>query len=608
MGLTFEVVSELEQNDDFVTRFLENRGVENPEIFLNPDDHLETFYTDPLSLYNITDAVKLLDKSIENNDLIGVLVDDDADGYSSASALIKFISLIRGNMNGIEWFFHANKSHGLIESTFRQILESDCDLVIIPDAASNDFDQQRQLLEKGKKVIILDHHEVDNQIKIKEIKEQWKNEYALVNNQLSFNSAANKNLVGAGVVFKFIEAYDLINQTSFAKEVMDLIAIGQIGDSSDISDYEIRWIIKNGLENIKSPILKIIFNEKIEKGTKIAPINLSFSIIPLINSVSRVGTLEDKDLVLKSLLGYWDENEKLIVPKRRKNKLTGKMDMVDLEMNMYQISLDTLEKIKAKQNRSIDAALKNIGDSLYKNTICISMVTEEEIKFRSVTGLIANKLSNTHKMPTLVLVENNDGTYSGSGRGFEKVITDFRQWCLKTGLFELAQGHNNAFGVVITKENLEKLKTNIEFLNGEALAEMVYEVDRIITNDTNLKEVKQMNDNQDIFGGKVSKPVFGYRDLIITRNSLNQRGSVVTFFHKGLEFIAYKQEAGIIDELIESLGFQQEVMVDLIGSPSRNEWNGRVKEQIVLEDYFITKDFIIEESDQYLDSSGALVF
>ena len=64
----------------------------------------------------------------------------------------------------------------------------------------------------------------------------------------------------------------------------------------------------------------------------------------------------------------------------------------------------------------------------------------------------------------------------------------------------------------------------------------------------------------------------------------------------------------IIDELIESLGFQQEVMVDLIGSPSRNEWNGRVKEQIVLEDYFITKDFIIEESDQYLDSSGALVF
>ena len=86
MGLTFEVVSELEQKDDFVTSFLENRGVENPEIFLNPDDHLETFYTDPLGFYNITDAVKLLDKSIENNDLIGVLVDDDADGYSSASA------------------------------------------------------------------------------------------------------------------------------------------------------------------------------------------------------------------------------------------------------------------------------------------------------------------------------------------------------------------------------------------------------------------------------------------------------------------------------------------------------------------------------------------
>lgn len=608
--LRFKAEKEIKNNENIMESILKLRGVEYPEKFLYPEKFYdEELRTDPFNFYNMDNAVDLLKFAIDNNELIGVLVDDDADGYSSASALINYIKNVRQTINGIEWFFHTEKSHGLTRETFKQMLESDCDLLIIPDAASNDFEEQIELLKRGKKIIILDHHEVDNQEKVKEITDTLPNKYALVNNQLDFNKDTNKNFVGAGMVYKFCEAFDKKYGYNYSKDIMDLVALGQIGDASDISEYEIRYFIKHGLSNIKSPIMKHVLSDRIEKG-KVAPINLSFSIIPLINSVSRVGTLEEKDMILKSLLGYWNENEIIVVKRRRKNKLTGKFEQVELEWSLYEYVADEIAKVKNRQNKTTDKVQKELVESSFTDLICIAETTEDDIGYRSITGLIANKLMSRFKMPTLVLVNNKNGTFSGSGRGYEKTIKDFREWCNNTGLFELAQGHGNAFGVVIKEDNLKKLKDELskklDSLN--TCQEIVYDVDKLYENKTNLKEVKEINDNQEIFGGKVQSPMFGYKDLVINRSCINQRGSVVTFFHNGLEFIAYKQEPDLVDEFVSSLGFQQEFTVDLVGSPSRNEWSGRVKEQIVLDDYVIRKEVLETPEDNFVDSNGELSF
>ena len=315
-------------------------------------------------------------------------------------------------------------------------------------------------------------------------------------------------------------------------------------------------------------------------------------------------------MILKSLLGYWNENEIIVVKRRRKNKLTGKFEQAELEWSLYEYVADEIAKVKNRQNKTTDKVQKELVESSFTDLICIAETTEDDIGYRSITGLIANKLMSRFKMPTLVLVNNKNGTFSGSGRGYEKTIKDFREWCNNTGLFELAQGHGNAFGVVIKEDNLKKLKDELskklDSLNTSQ--EIVYDVDKLYENKTNLKEVKEINDNQEIFGGKVQSPMFGYKDLVINRSCINQRGSVVTFFHNGLEFIAYKQEPDLVDEFVSSLGFQQEFTVDLVGSPSRNEWSGRVKEQIVLDDYVIRKEVLETPEDNFVDSNGELSF
>lgn len=613
MSLKFNKISDLKYSENYIFDILENRGIENPEMFLNPKKHLPEIETNPFNFYNMDKAIEIMKNSIDKNELIGVLVDDDADGYSSASALIKYIIHIRGDHNQIEWFFHSQKSHGLTKQTFNEMKNSDCDLIIIPDAASNDFEQQEELLKLGKKIIILDHHLVDNQDKILEISEKNKH-YALANNQLKFNTKPyNKNFVGAGMVYKFCEAYDIKYGYDFSDELLDLIAMGQIGDASDISDYEINYIVKEGLENLNSDFMKEVLSGK-ATSDKIAPINLSFSIIPIINAISRVGCLEEKDLLLKSLFNYWPVDEFIEVEKRRKNKSTGKFNKVLLKWTMYQYAADELSKVKAKQDKITNKLEKQLSSEAFTNGICIVKTNEETIEFRSVTGLIANKIMSRFKMPTLVLVKNKDNTFSGSGRGFEKTVKDFRQWCLSTNLFDLAQGHDNAFGVIIPNDNLEllkhKLKVDFTETNEDSI---VYDVDEIYNNESNLEEVKVVNNNNYIFGGKLVEPTYGYKNLIISRAAMSQRGSVVTFYHDGLEFICYKQDVGAIDSLKESAGFQQYFSVDLVGHPSRNNWSGRIKEQIVL-DAFSFNDYSGEEpvietpEDNWIGENGELIF
>ena len=209
------------------------------------------------------------------------------------------------------------------------------------------------------------------------------------------------------------------------------------------------------------------------------------------------------------------------------------------------------------------------------------------------------------------MVLNDDGTYSGSARGFEKSIEDFRKWCNDTDLFIFAQGHANAFGVAIENENLNKLKKLLQL--DESGTDNKYDVDKIYHNESNIGLVTTINEHEELFGGSIKEPVYGYKDLVIGRSAINQRGSVVSFYHDGLEFIAYKQEAGLIDDFIIGLGFEQFVTVDLVGSPSKNTFTGQLKHQIVLKDYAIRpgggSNFSKKiEKDSWIDESGELSF
>ena len=125
---------------------LSNNVIDN--IFLNREltrnivDEILTaddrFWEDTFNYTNMDRAFNCLMDSVENNELIGILVDPDVDGYCSAAELFMFIADDLKYENVVYIFHEDVKAHGIEKEIIDKIKKNDIKLFITPDAGSND--------------------------------------------------------------------------------------------------------------------------------------------------------------------------------------------------------------------------------------------------------------------------------------------------------------------------------------------------------------------------------------------------------------------------------------------------------------------------------------
>lgn len=566
-----------EFDGNIISTVLRNRGLENIELFLNPtdDDNL-----DSSKLRNIEQAAKVLVAHLLIDDIIGILVDPDADGYTSASVIYQYIKKINPDAK-IVLFFHEEKTHGITDDILSQVLDSSIDLLIVPDAGSNDDENIKKLFYSGIETIIIDHHEID----------KYPSEGILVNNQDDKNEETNKNLVGVGMVYKFCEQLDTLFENKYAQEFFDLIAIGQIGDSSDISQNEVRNYVFKGLNQIKNPFVKLVLEDHFGTSENLTPMDLSFSIIPLINAIVRVGTMEDKYLLFRALNSI-DDDEIWTVEKKKKNKETGKFDKFIVEQNLYEFAYDRCKKVKTSQATLVKKALATfVEDDTEQGGIYIGILPSD-VK-GTITGLVANKISQKYKKPAIIVrkiekVEAADNEedkkvsvkFIGSGRGFEKVIPSLKDWCNETELTEFSQGHANAFGIGILEENFEEFIQKTFGVDGSN--EIIHLVDYISKGKVQKEIIEEIVENRVLFGGKVNEPILAFTNIKVRKDFISQRGSMLTFFENGIEFVMFNAPNGLFEDL--TYNFDSYIEMDFVGTASKTEYSGRERLRIILED------------------------
>lgn len=76
------------------------------------------------------------------------------DGYTSSSILWNYIKDFYPEAN-LHFLCHEHKDHGL-EDTWEKIDEEHWDLLVLPDAGSNDYEYHKLFKEKGTDIIVLD--------------------------------------------------------------------------------------------------------------------------------------------------------------------------------------------------------------------------------------------------------------------------------------------------------------------------------------------------------------------------------------------------------------------------------------------------------------------
>ena len=76
--------------EDNLEGFLVSKGIEFPELFLNPYNLTEE--TSPFNFHNMKAAVDIYNHAIQNEKKIAILVDDDADGIFLKCVNVKIYS------------------------------------------------------------------------------------------------------------------------------------------------------------------------------------------------------------------------------------------------------------------------------------------------------------------------------------------------------------------------------------------------------------------------------------------------------------------------------------------------------------------------------------
>ena len=574
MSFKYEVLGQVRFGNE-LEDILRLKGITDINSFLNPTvKNTES----ELLFNNIEKARDTLVEHIEKNSVIDLVVDCDVDGNTSGANIYQYIKRIKPSIE-IRYFIHKGKSHGLDEFV-EEICLDNSQLVIVPDAGTGDVDECAKIVGSGKDVIILDHHAISNE----------GNPAIVVNNQLS-NRVTDKAMTGVGITYKFTKLLDKYYGVNYAEDYLDLVALGMIGDRADTMNLQTRYLILEGLNQIRNKTNKnklirtLVDSQMYSMDYKITINGVGFYVCPLINSLIRLGEFEDKRYMFEALIN----SDRML-----ERKVRGKGIV---EMTIQEYILKACESSNRKQKKMTEESASILSEEIEKfgmDKLPILVCNARDDVDSNSTGLIANRLADQYQRPCL-LMRRKGNVCKGSGRGYEKCeIRDFNQWCKDTGLFNKVDGHAGAFGCEITFGNTNKLFQMLSTMRKiDEATYYVYNVyDASQLHDQIIKNVAKYDY---VWGNTVEPPLFLIKNVVCNKYNVNLLGSKqnkIEFLYHNIEFTKQTKGKSLLDiykKIIECGDF---IKFDIVGRFSMDTRNGKVA-QVIIEDFTFEKSEMV---------------
>ncbi len=561
--------------ESYLREYLLTLGITNTKSFIERPRLEDQEYFG--NLENINEAIAELYKGFKEGKRFFIQVDSDVDGMTSSAIFYQFFKRLFPTCK-IEYRLHDGKEHGIIMNT----IPIDADYIIIPDAGSMQFDEQEQLSNSGRKVIILDHHNVEHLPNFENV--------IVVNNQISPNFK-NKNLSGAGVVYKTVQAFNITYQEEFPQifqDYADLAALGLIADMMDTKNLDNNYIIYKGLNNIKNPMLKALLAKQeysVSDAEHPNKIDIAFYIAPLINGVIRFGSDFDKAELFRGFI-------ETSIEETIDSSYGGNTRTEDFYAYVARVSYN----VKERQNREKTKCMNFLSERIEREgadkhqLLIVKTSKDDEITVPStLTGLVAMDLLKKYKKPTLVLRPRNENgklTYAGSGRARANGDFDSLYSFLNDSeLCEYVAGHDMAHGVGILEENIPKLLAYAD----DKLSEIHFNVDEVevdfIFNENSISKqmITEFGSAIHIYGNGIPQPKFAF-ELLIDKSSisfLGKNSNTIKTRVAGVDFIKFNSKA-VADE-IEKVKTPF-IKMTLIGRAQINTWGGNITPQIMIDE------------------------
>ncbi len=558
--------NDIETTEMALHDLLLDRGIQKPIEWLQPNYSYEH---SPLLFKEMGKSIEMLRTVLKNPEAtITVVVDSDLDGYTSGAIILTLLKNIQRGQD-INFILHPNKEHGIV----LEDISEETNLLIVPDAGSSQKQEHLKLLENGMKIIILDHHEMVNDMEYGE----YKDNIAIVNSQEE--GYPNHALSGAGVALKFAQAYCEKYGVPFPNKLYALAACGIIADVMDIGELENKQIVNTGLKYLKEHLFLYQLiqdthynNEDPEPTIK----DIGWIIGPNINAIIRLGTQEQKNIIFKSLV-----SPMLLV-------LSSKKGEEDQEVPVYQEAVRLCKNAKKRQTTAVDKSIRIIERELQikdSDRAIVYVDEDQELTFE-LSGLIANKLLSQYNRPVILLRHFRQGNIDelrGSARGKSVEGLDNLKDTLNglTGV-QKAEGHAFAFGVGVDKDMLSEFKAHLNLaLDKVDFNVNLYLVDLISKyNELNIP-MAEITAREDIWGHGVDKPISLITD--IPTDKFDFMGNEQQ--HLKIDCGKYDVILFNVPELTEQLGQGQKFDLDAVGEFSVDKSYNVGRLQFVVNDY-----------------------
>ena len=399
--------------------------------FLDPK--VNNLMIDPTELVDMDIAIKEITLAMIDNKKIGIIGDYDVDGTTSSSLLKNFFD----HYNVISDVYIPDRlkdGYGPNIFAFDQFIEKGIDTVITVDCGSASIKPLDYAKKNGIKVIIIDHHKVDNILP---------DCFAHINPTRKDDKSNLNHLAAVGLTFLFIVAlrralrdvkeFNNINEPNL-KKYLDIVALGTICDVVQLKSLN-RAFVKEGLKIINNTDKLGIKSLCSVAGIKnIDVYELGYILGPRINAAGRTGSPELGFRLLTS-----DNNDET-------NAIADKLN----ELNKQRQNIE--RKVLDQSLEKIENYMKEKGLNDYPSSIFVS----NDNWHLGVLGIVASRLKDKFHRPSFVISANEDlctaSARSLPGIDIGKIILDG----VNQGILLSGGGHAMAGGFSLHKNKIEE--------------------------------------------------------------------------------------------------------------------------------------------------------
>ena len=418
---------------ELLGRVLAARGAELHTVSRHLDPSLRTLLPDPGLLQDMDKAAGRFAAAIRTGERVAAFGDYDVDGAASVALIERFLRA-HGQTCATYIPDRLTEGYGPSPQALAMLAEEGARLIITVDCGTNAQAAIASANAAGAEVIIIDHHQAD---------EALPPAYAVVNPNRQDDLSGQGHLAAAGVVFLFLVAtVRALRREGYYRDhaepdllgLIDLVALATVCDVVPLKDAN-RAFVAKGLR-----LLRFRNNAGLRALADAARIDeaptcytLVFILGPRINAGGRVGA---------SSLGA---------------KLLALDD--DIEARAIAVRLEALNaERRAIEERMLEDAFARAEAALAGDPDPSLLFLGAEGWHKGLLGLVASRVADRFRLPTLIMCFEADGAATGSARSIASVdLGAAVREAVHEGLLIKGGGHAMAAGFTLERRKHDAL-------------------------------------------------------------------------------------------------------------------------------------------------------